>query len=162
MTESSKQIDFSELRTIIVRQFYLGKKSLHGPEHWARVRQIGERLCETTGADLTVVRLFSVFHDSKRANEGHDPEHGARGAAFARELRGQHFSLDDERFEKLVYACTWHTAGKLHTDPTIGTCWDSDRLDLWRVGVYPRAELLCTSAAREKKMIKWATGLVRD
>lgn len=158
---SSSQ-DFKALRKIIIDQFTLGRESLHGPDHWDRVGQIGERLCETTGADLIVVRLFSLFHDSKRANEGHDIDHGARGALYARALRDKHFELDDERFEKLFYACTWHTFGRLHPDPTIGTCWDSDRLDLWRVGVYPRAELLCTAAAREKAMIKWATGLVKD
>ena len=32
-------------------------------------------------------------------------------------------------------------------DPTVLTCWDADRLDLGRVGITPRAEKLCTSAA---------------
>ena len=34
--------------------------------------------------------------------------------------------------------------GCVHADPTIGTCWDADRLDLWRVGITPHARFLRT------------------
>jgi hypothetical protein len=34
-------------------------------------------------------------------------------------------------------------------DGTIGTCWDADRLDLPRVGIWPSAALLSTDAAGE-------------
>ncbi|MCA9790206.1 MAG: hypothetical protein KC910_00365 [Candidatus Eremiobacteraeota bacterium] len=34
-------------------------------------------------------------------------------------------------------------------DPTIATCWDSDRLDLDRVGVDPDPAFLSTAAARK-------------
>ena len=41
-------------------------------------------------------------------------------------------------------------------DITVQTCWDADRLDLGRVGVYPEPARLCTDAAR--RLIKWADG----
>jgi uncharacterized protein len=39
----------------------------------------------------------------------------------------------------------------LSDDPTIGTCWDADRLDLARegVGIQPRARYMSTEFARE-------------
>ena len=58
--------------------------------------------------------------------------------------------------EILVKACEEHTLGTLTTDPTMGTCWDADRLDLWRVGIYPRAEYMCTEEAKKKEIIEWA------
>ena len=39
--------------------------------------------------------------------------------------------------------------GETTTDPTIGCCWDADRLDLGRVGIEPEAEYQSTVAARE-------------
>jgi uncharacterized protein len=42
-------------------------------------------------------------------------------------------------------------------DPTIGVCWDADRLDLPRVGRTIQPRLLNTGAARESEIITWAT-----
>ena len=30
----------------------------------------------------------------------------------------------------------------------VQTCWDADRLDLGRVGIYPDAQFLCTNTAK--------------
>lgn len=38
---------------------------------------------------------------------------------------------------------------KTHLNPTIGVCWDADRLDLTRVGMTPKPKLLSTQAARD-------------
>jgi uncharacterized protein len=46
--------------------------------------------------------------------------------------------------------------GGTTADITIQTCWDADRLDLGRVGVFPDAARLCTGAAR--RLIQWADG----
>jgi uncharacterized protein len=73
-----------------------------------------------------------------------DPDHGLRGAQFARSLNGSLFHLDDQRFALLDYACTWHTDVDHSNDPTIGTCWDADRLDLGRVGMIPNRNLMST------------------
>jgi uncharacterized protein len=106
-------------------------------------------LAAKTGANVTVVRLFALFHDCRRENDGWDPEHGLRGADFAISLRGKHFDLPDEHFELLYEACTGHTDGHHHENPTIGTCWDSDRLDLGRVGMIPDPAYMSTDFAAE-------------
>jgi hypothetical protein len=49
----------------------------------------------------------------------------------------------------LETACVWHTEEKHHTDPTIGTCWDADRLDLGRVGMIPNARFMSTAFGKE-------------
>jgi uncharacterized protein len=150
-----------KLWELVAAQFQLGEHSLHGPAHWRRVEEIGLHLCEHTGADIQIVRLFALFHDSRRQNESHDPKHGARGAKLASEWRGKLFDLDDERFEKLSYACVNHTFGLISDDPTIGTCWDSDRLDLWRVGVIPAPKMLNTNRAKSAEVIAWTMNMKR-
>ena len=118
--------------------------SIHGPDHWRRVEANGLKLAERTGADVDIVRLFALFHDSKRVNEGTDRGHGKRGGAYARELHGTLFLLAPARLDQLVYACTWHTDRKLDSNPTIGTCWDADRLDLTRIGIRPNPTYMST------------------
>jgi len=126
----------------------------HGILHWARVQENAMRVAEANGADLEVVKLFALFHDSRRVNEHRDHGHGLRGGEFARTLRGELVHLDDPRFDLLYEACRLHTDGLVEGDPTLQACWDADRLDLGRVGIFPRASLLCTNAARD--LLEWA------
>ena len=128
----------------------------HGLPHWGRVLENGLRLAERTGAKEDVVALFSVFHDSRLVSETADPGHGRRGAELARELRNKHISLSDEDFDLLITACVHHTDGRTEGDITVQTCWDADRLDLWRVAIVPKASLLCTSAAKDVTIQEWA------
>jgi uncharacterized protein len=137
--------------------------SLHGEEHWRRVAAAGLALLpETPAADPAVVFLFALFHDSMRFNDGHDPLHGPRGAALARELRGGAFDLEDAEMGLLGFACEEHTNGGVGRDATVGVCWDADRLNLWRVGIRPDPRLLSTEAARNGGRIVWARDLQRE
>ena len=129
--------------------FPAGKHSIHGPAHWLRVERNGLLLAARSGADETIVRLFALFHDSCRINDGHDPQHGQRGADLAATLRGTLFDISDPAFELLHYACCWHTDELHHADPTVGTCWDADRLDLGRVGIIPHERYMSTEFGRE-------------
>ncbi len=142
-------IDWLQLWQIVSDQFSLDLYSLHGPAHWCRVERNALLLASRTGADVTVVRLFALFHDSRRRNEFIDPQHGQRGATLAAEMRGTHFELSDAAFAQLVHACAWHTAEQQNPDPTIGTCFDADRLDLGRVGVIPDEGFMSTDFGRE-------------
>ena len=142
-------IDFDQLWLYVAAQFYTREFSVHGVDHWRRVERNGLLLATRSGADVTVVRLFALFHDSKRENEGSDYEHGPRGAAFAASLRGKMFDLPDAQFDLLHYACNWHTKKRHHDDPTVATCWDADRLDLGRVGIIPSPEFMSTEFGRE-------------
>lgn len=135
---------------------------IHGVAHWARVLENARRLAIETGADPIVLELFAVFHDARRLNEGRDPEHGSRGASLARSLLSGDGQLGPERLHMLEEACRLHTNGLREADVTIQTCWDADRLDLFRVGTPPVAELLCTEAARNPAMIAWANERARE
>jgi uncharacterized protein len=130
----------------------------HGVAHWARVLENGLKLAEATGANVEVVSLFAVLHDSRRINEVTDPEHGPRAAEFAAKLRGTVFGLEDHEFRLLYRACEGHTNERNHPDLTIQTCWDSDRLDLGRVGITHHPSRLCTEFAKRPGTIKWADG----
>lgn len=146
----SDPIHFNELWRHVVSARPLGDAhSVHGPDHWRRVERNGCVLAARTGANITVVRLFALFHDCRRKNDGWDPEHGRRGADFAADLRGELFDLADTEFELLRAACIDHTDGHHHADVTIGTCWDSDRLDLGRVGMIPDPQYMSTSFGAE-------------
>lgn len=142
-------IEFERLWQIVTEQFHGPEYSVHAPDHWRRVERNGLLLSTRTGADIVVVRLFALFHDSKRENEGWDRDHGARGAKYAASLRGVAYELSDDQFELLHYACTWHTDSDPHEDPTIGTCWDADRLDLGRVSIIPSPEFMSTEFGRQ-------------
>ena len=142
----------------ILEDYALPWNGTHGVGHWARVFENGMRLAEITGANVQVVQLFAIFHDSQRVNEGTDFGHGFRGAEYAGKLRGVVFDLPDDEFKLLCDACAGHTDEVTHHDITLQTCWDADRLDLGRVGIYPDVSRLCTSAAKSPKIIQWADG----
>jgi uncharacterized protein len=146
----------SRLMESILGVYPLEPRGIHGLSHWARVLENGLRLSEHTGANPRVVELFAVFHDSQRWNDGHDPEHGMRGGVLAGQMRGSAFELDDAAFALLLRACERHTGGRRDPDATVLTCWDSDRLDLGRVGITPDPRYLCTPAARRAATIAWA------
>ena len=106
----------------------------HGASHWARVLLNGVQLCAITDADPSIVTMFSVFHDSRRVNDLHDPPHGKRGGALARRMLRGRPGWDEDRIKILCEACDKHTSVKHHRNVTIQTCWDADRLDLPRIG----------------------------
>lgn len=113
------------------------------------MEQNGLLLATKTGADITVVRLFALFHDAQRVNETVDHGHGVRSAKLAVSLRGSLFDISDEAFALLDSACAGHTDGQRTGDPTIGTCWDADRLDLGRVNIIPDERFMSTAFGKE-------------
>jgi uncharacterized protein len=142
----------------LLEEYVLPWDGAHGIAHWARVLENGLRTAEETGANIEVVQLFAILHDSQRVNEGSDPLHGLRGAACALNLRGLLFDLPDHEFRLLHRACIGHTQERTHPDVTIQTCLDADRLDLGRVGITPHPRRLCTAAAKRPHILKWADG----
>jgi uncharacterized protein len=133
---------------------------VHGEHHWRAVAEVGLRLLrETRGADPMVVFLFALFHDAKRENEVVDPGHGRRGAELAEELHGRYFRLADDDLRQLLDACAGHTDEPFTYDATVGVCFDSDRLNLWRVGITPDAKYLSTDAALEDELQHWSRSL---
>jgi uncharacterized protein len=127
-------LDLKPIVDAILAEYSLPHHGIHGVAHWARVLETGVRLAAVTGANIEVVQLFAVFHDSQRVTEQSDPSHGIRGAAFAAQLRGELFDLNDDDFDLLFVACVGHMDRPADDDPTVQTCWDADRLDFGRVG----------------------------
>ena len=145
---STLVFDRKGLLKAVLKQFKVDRQGVHGPGHWARVRYHALMIGRATAADLLIVELFAFLHDSKRLNEYDDPEHGSRAASYAKELNGKFFQLSEEQIEKLCHAMTFHSDGGIHTDATIQTCWDADRLDLGRVGKKPKAQYLSKEGAK--------------
>lgn len=142
-------IDFTGLLDYAFEQ-RLYDSSYHGLEHWHQVEFNGLLLASRTGADITVVRLFALFHDCRRMDDAYDVEHGARAVEFIdRCLAEKRFELDEERLEKLRRACRLHTKERQTGDITIDTCFDADRLDLGRVGICPMEEKMATDAGKK-------------
>jgi uncharacterized protein len=150
-------ISIRQLIRIVAAGSRLPATSVHGIAHWARVLENARRIAPRTGADPRVLELFAILHDSQRWSDGYDAEHGPRAAAFVRGLRAD-IDLDDESFAHLVEACDSHTRGAPFEAPmTVLTCLDADRLDIPRVGMQIRPDLLFTAAARDPEVLSWAT-----
>ena len=126
----------------------LFRSPIHGLRHWHTVARNGLYLASFSGADVEVVRHFAYFHDCMRENESYDPGHGPRAAGFLKSIRPE-IALDDNQFRLLIQACSGHTHAKRSLCPTLGTCWDADRLDLGRVGIKPDSRYLFTDRAKE-------------
>lgn len=124
----------------------------HGPVHWETVERNVNSLADADERiDRTVARLFAILHDCKRQNESFDPDHGRRAGVFARKLFAEgKLPITGSQLATLVYALDLHNDGITHEDPTIGACWDADRLDLPRVGIKTEEEFLSTEAAKQK------------
>ena len=138
-------IDFAALQDFVYSNRIVDS-NIHGLAHWRQVEFNGLLIAPITGADVTVVRLFALFHDCKREDDGYDGEHGPRGAAFAKQcFEDGLLDITQEQFDKLYHACFYHTKERQSDDATINTCYDADRLDLGRVGMYLNPEKMATA-----------------
>lgn len=165
MNHSATRTPIPDTRALVeaVRARSTTPRGLHGQAHWRRVANAGRALLsETPGSDPLVVFLFALFHDSMRLNDRYDPNHGERGADLACELHDEGlYYATDSQMDLLERACDRHDSGSTSTDPTVGVCFDADRLQLWRCGIRPNPELLSTKAARDPERIKWARRAMR-
>jgi uncharacterized protein len=127
---------------------------IHGLDHWWRVWKNAQWLYNNKSTvkiaiDMEVVALFALFHDSMRENDNRDPDHGVRGWLLWKYLYdGSGDILTEEQDQRLATACADHDKGLTHPDATIGTCWDADRLDLHRVGIWPDPRFMSTGVAK--------------
>ncbi len=148
-------VELHAICRLAIARFQLGEMSLHGPSHWLNVFKHATALAgQAKGADLHSCQLFSLLHDCERRDEGTDADHGPRAATYSAELHRQGIlNISVSQLTLLCDACTGHTTGRTSTDPTVGVCWDADRLDLPRVGIAVSRKYLSTAAARS--MIGW-------
>ena len=138
------------------RIYQMDHNGFHGFAHWMRVLHNGRLLTETENANLKIVELFCLLHDTQRQNEDRDPEHGSRAADYAQAIRGTFFDLEDDEMKLLDEALRYHSDGYVEADITVQVCWDADRLDLGRVGKTPKSSYLGSSLARDPNFIEMA------
>lgn len=151
---NSRALEISEdalqrLKSHVMAHFRCESSSIHGPSHWERVLANGLEIAKSNGADCGLVSLFAYLHDSCRLLDFGDFDHGRRAAMLVKELQGVFFALDEPRLALLAEACAKHADGLTSEDPTLGACWDADRLDLGRVGIDPDPHFMSTERGRE-------------
>jgi len=129
----------------------------HGIAHWSRVWRNSRELCEVMGLDTTVPALFAFLHDSQRFDEGMDHGHGHRAVQWLQRLYSERkLNVKASNFHLLCVAIEGHSHGEVDADPIVQVCWDSDRLDLGRVGIMPDPRYLCTPHAKKADTIRRA------
>ena len=62
--------------------YQMDHNGYHGFDHWMRVLYNGRLLAGMEKANLRVIELFCLLHDTQRRNECRDPSHGRRAARF--------------------------------------------------------------------------------
>lgn len=152
-------LDLDEL-LVAVRQHSTGLgSSLHGEEHWRAVAATGLTLMANEPlADPTVIFCFGLLHDTMRVSDGFDPDHGRRAEHLAGELHADGtLAIAAFQLDALAPALAGHADGETSSDPTVGVCWDADRLHLARIGIEPRRDLLSTPIGDLRAAVAAAT-----
>ena len=138
---------------IIEKDFKIDFYGIHGIGHWKRVFKNTLILSDYYNVKSDVFELFALLHDSKREDDLIDIEHGYRASIFVQKLLNEQIiTLNDEDAQKLIYACKNHTktdtTDPLYSDIVVKICFDSDRLDIGRVGVVPNPSYMATDYAK--------------
>ena len=127
-------------------------EGLHALSHWSRVIENGLILSEYNKANVNILIAFAFFHNSKRNNEEHDPEEGLKGSQLLRYYE-EDLNLSPEEIELACEACEDFQDVVFNENITIATCWDSERLDFMRSGIYPDTDKLNSEYAKNVGII---------
>ena len=151
----SKGLTFQYLNLIekIKKDFKIDYHGDHGINHWQRVYANTQTLSKYYNMESEVFELFALLHDSKRENETIDKHHGLRASLFVKALMEEGvITLSSSDADRLIYACANHThSDKKHPlfyDRVVQICFDSDRLDIGRVGYDIDTSYLATDYAK--------------
>ena len=144
---------YPQLVRQIQKDFKIDFYGDHGIDHWRRVYLNTQKLAAHYQIASEVFALFALLHDSKRHDEYEDIHHGVRAAGFAKRLlREGRITLDEMDSRRLLYACANHTRSDegdpLFHDLIVQICFDSDRLDIGRVGYDIDTSYLATAYAK--------------
>ena len=123
--------------------------SIHGEGHWLRVAEFGKYIADKEGLNKHFILLFVYFHDCMRYNDSIDPNHGLRAAEYLKTFKLDDLKINEDERSRLMFACEYHTYEKKTEDKDILACWDSDRLDLPRVGIAVDPKRLFTETAKQ-------------
>lgn len=137
--------------------FQYDPRGIHGLAHAARVLVWADRLAVAGAAhgenlDVEVVRWAATLHDLGRRDDGRDPQHGERSAAWIRQnWRLVAPSLTAAQVHNLDYCCRWHVPPDQDAPAVtaeLRCLKDGDGLDRARLGDL-KPELLRSDRARE-------------
>lgn len=146
---------------LFTQGFILVDSTIHCLDHFQRVEKLGHMIADNNQADKEVISLFAYLHDARRENDLADIGHGRRAALLLDELiAADIISITDKQYDQLKIALSCHELGHAKSDDlTIQTCWDADRLDLWRDGITPNPDLMFTKFGKSEEMINFAKEL---
>lgn len=111
------------------RDYYRGAEGSHDFDHVLRVLALAERIAQTEGGDLEVVRAAALLHDIARADERTSGEdHALVGAERARQILIGH---PPEKVEAVAHAIAAHRfrCGPYPATPEARALFDADKLD---------------------------------
>lgn len=120
---------------------------LHGVDHMTRVFILQELICQGlidqgVKVNQTATRYAAMVHDVGRVNDGTDPEHGQRSAAWMTEHLVDKLSAED--LDVATYIVHWHVPTD-EAAPVMTTelqvMKDADGLDRVRLGDLDPARL---------------------
>lgn len=150
--------EFLRFANYSIENYKLSSSGAHSLHHWLRVAENAFIVANSNGVqgvDRKVILYFAFSHDMMRETEHHCEVHGKNAAKKLRIMRENLLTeLDDKQFKLLLRACAGHTVGLHDSNPTIGACWDGDRLDLFRVGIYPDGKYLNHEASKCPMLIQ--------
>jgi hypothetical protein len=146
------------LREVELRSAGIVSCGRHGWEHARRVAATAAKIAESEGGDVAVAIAFGLLHDAMRFDDLADVGHGARAVQLADELAARGLLRLDRQVQMplLRFALLHHEDRKISSNPTVGACWDGDRLNLIG-GREPHRELLSTASALD--LMHWARNI---
>ena len=119
LTPTTSEIVKQDFIEHCCRTYQMNYGDYHGYSHWMRVLYNGRLLAKAENANIKVVELFCLLHDSLRQNDNRDSNHGYRAAQYAKTLKGAWFDLDDAEMDLLTEALAYHSDGYTEGDLTV-------------------------------------------
>ncbi len=161
--ENNNIKEYDTLLKALKENFSLKDSDYHNIKHWNRVYKISKFLSTHYNIKSKVFKYFALFHDIGRTDETNNYEHGDDGRNLALKYR-KYIDLNDDDFERLIYACKWHTKpldinNKLYKDKVVKICWDSDRLDLVRLNIKINKDKLFNKFSKSDECLEFAKNL---
>jgi len=115
------------------RAWYADSDPVHDFDHVLRVYRMAERLAESEGADLTIVRAAALLHDAEGATPGHESraDHHHASAEFAAQVLAAE-GWDEERIAAVQHCIRAHRFRGTEAPQTIEAevLFDADKLDV--------------------------------
>ncbi len=123
-----------------------GGLGLHSFDHLRRVAILAGRLARAVGQDVESAVVMGFLHDSARKNDGGGYLHAIESALLASKLLLKFYPQMDR--ERICDAIERHVDGETTADTLVACLWDSDRLELNRLGRVVDPDLLSTKIAK--------------